>query len=89
MIHWRKKLPELSNGATTFYALGNPHILAFSRQDQFLLLGNFSDHAQTVTPSHFAHFLIGAKQRDLLTNDTFDNQVTLEPWQVRWIKRFV
>jgi amylosucrase len=87
MIQLRKTLPELRDGDTTFFDSGNTQVLSFGRRNALLILGNFSDHPQTVTPRTFAEFVGNGKLIDLLTSDSLTSVVEMSAWQVRWLKK--
>lgn len=89
MIRLRNTLPELRDGDTTFLDTGNTHVLAFGRRNALLILGNFSDQSQVVTPGTFATFVKNKNLTDVLNGDKCSVVVELAPWQVRWLKEDV
>jgi glycosidase len=89
LIRLRKPLSEMANGATAFYTTQSNSVFAFSRQDTLLFLGNFSEEAQTVSPTAFVPFLADAPMlHDLISAKEYDSRgITLLPYEMLWLKR--
>jgi glycosidase len=88
MIEVRKNSPALANGATQFLETHNPHVFAFTRQNQVLFLGNFSEYAQDVSANFLADHGFAGDLTDLLTGKTYPAQekITLGVLEALWLK---
>ncbi|MDK3161586.1 alpha-amylase family glycosyl hydrolase [Kamptonema cortianum] len=85
MLRLRKAYPQFSNGNTRFVSTSNKHVLAFVRNEQMLVLANFSEHRQSIEAQPFSGFL--AAGRDLLGDSALSTGqvLQLEPYQLMWI----
>ncbi|MEQ9028481.1 MAG: alpha-amylase family protein, partial [Aggregatilineales bacterium] len=71
MIHVRKRTPQFGDGSTLFFDTQNPHVLAFSRNTEVLVLANFSEFEQMLQSDVInAYFSLTPTMTDLLTGDT-------------------
>jgi len=84
LIEVRKSTPLLADGVTNFLYSGNPHVLAYTRHDQFLALVNFSDFPQPVDLQRFtdeAHLI------DIIDENAIAAGIlTLDAYRFRWLK---
>lgn len=90
MIFVRKHTPQLADNNTLFFDTQNPHVLAFGRNTEVLVLANFSEYEQTIQPEIVnAYFSITPTMTDLLTGSTvhMDSVLQLEPYQYLWLVR--
>ncbi len=89
MIQLRKATPELAGNATRFIHTGNRHVLGYVRNQQVLVLANFSEQRQQIFNGALreAGFQISGT-RDLISRQAFndDEFIWLEPYQVIWLK---
>ena len=90
LIRLRKTTPAISSGKTDFIETGNPHVFGYirgSKDDTVLLLNNFSDDAQTLSPKIFQSFSSSPMLIDKVSGKTFDAKkaITLEPFQYVWL----
>jgi len=85
LIDVRRTHPVFANGETEFIHSGNPHVLAITRRQSLLILGNFSEKAQTLPAAALMRYL--AYSTDLITGDTIAaaDTLTLEPYQLLWL----
>jgi len=83
LIETRKSMPVLADGETSFVDSGNPHVLAYTRHNQFLALVNFSDFPQKVD---FGLFTQDAHLIDAVSGSTVPNGlITLDSYQFHWL----
>jgi len=90
LIRLRKSTPAISSGMTEFIQTGNPHVFGYIRgneDEKILLLNNFSDDAQTLSPKIFQTFSSRPMLIDKVSGKTFDAKkaITLEPFQYVWL----
>lgn len=89
LIQVRKKTPALAKGKTTFFDNGNKHVLSYLRNDQVMVMGNFSEYKQIV-PTHAlraqwnqlvtqAQELVSGQER------TVTDKIVLEPYEMLWL----
>lgn len=85
LIAIRKRTPALRNGQTAFLNSGNPHVLAFMRQNTILVLACFSDHPETVSVEHLRGAYTAAD--DLISGVTIDltRPITMQPYTFYWL----
>lgn len=92
LVRWiavRTANPALAGGKTRFLETDNPHILAFTRQDQLLVLANFHDFPQIVDLAALtAYWEQHDHVVDLLTDGMIDvhTPLTLKAYQLVWLK---
>lgn len=89
MIALRKHLPVLRGGQLTAFWTHNPAVLGYLRQDdtqRLLILGNFSETAQTVSAETLS--TLPTQLVDLIGNSAYDTQqgITLAPYQMLWLR---
>ena len=89
MIQTRKTTPELGRGRTLFIDTDNSHVFGFIRNQQILVLCNFSEQPQTIHKSMLSSYLdVPSTMRDLLTDEQWlmGEQITLQPYQYVWLR---
>lgn len=90
LIRLRKSTPALSSGMTDFIQAGNPHVFGYIRgrdNERVLLLNNFSDDSQTLSPEIFQLFNGSTMLIDKVSGKTYDAQkdIELDPFQYVWL----
>jgi amylosucrase len=88
MIAVRKAEPRLADGETRFLETYNRHVFAFTRHEQVWVLGNFSEHAQTVELARIGlPAAVIAHAHDLISAETRRDaaQFVLEPHALVWL----
>lgn len=89
LIRLRSQDIAFDGGETRFFDSGNKHILSFARQNELVVLANFSDHTQTLG-WNIMRGVWGMPSRasDLISGDILnvDAPLTLPPWALLWIR---
>lgn len=88
MLQIRKNNPLFGDGKTTFFESGNPHVLAYLRSGQILILANFSERTQVVPMRALQAYLpTQTVATDLLTEREvpITAEITLPPYRVQWL----
>lgn len=87
LITIRRQTPAFANGHTTFFDVGNPHILAFIRKRSVLILSNFSEDKQAISREVLAAYVPARSFGDLITGESVnvDDILELEPLSYRWL----
>jgi amylosucrase len=88
LIALRKSLPAFANGHTAFFDTGNPHVLAYTRHDDVLILANFSEHTQHVNGYTLSQYWKSAPTvRNLITDEvqSIGSGVALAPYEYVWL----
>ena len=89
MIQTRKATRELGKGQTLFFDTGNSQVFGYIRNQQILILCNFSEQTQVVRRNILSVYLdIPTKMRDLLTDEqgSVKDQINLAPYQYVWLR---
>lgn len=73
--------------ATRFIQTHQPHLFAYSREEQVLILSNFSEHPQTLHTAYLAPFA-GRELVDLIREEplVLSGPFTLSAYEFRWLK---
>ena len=89
LIRLRKGTPALANGRTDFFDTGNVHVLSYVRKGELLVLANFSEFRQTVTPEVIHAHWPAQKAVDLVSGRPYspDEGITLNPYRYVWLVR--
>jgi amylosucrase len=87
LIRLRKALPMLTNGETAWIDTGSFHVLAFTRHHRMLVLANFSEHEQTITPFDFAESMApDARWVDAITGREVNAlRLVMAAYEVLWL----
>lgn len=87
LIRLRKALPMLANGETAWIDSGSFHVLAFTRHHRMLVLANFSEHEQTITPFDFAESMApDARWVDAITGREVNAlRLVMAAYEVLWL----
>lgn len=90
MVKVRKSTPALANGRTQFLETGSPNILGYLRNEEILVLANFSDHPQTIASDVLRDLWPGEQTEavDLIAERSisFSSPLMLEPFVSLWVK---
>jgi amylosucrase len=90
MVKVRKSTPALANGRTQFLETGSYSILGYLRNEEILVLANFSDYPQTIASDALRNLWPGRQTEavDLLTRRTvsFLSPLVLEPFVSLWLQ---
>jgi len=92
MISVRKSLPALAGQQMELVRVNNPHLLSFVRVNtghRLIVIGNFSEQAQTFDGNHLRTAGLGRFFEDALTGESYPTSSTLqlEPYQILWLSR--
>ena len=84
LIAVRKTTTEFAGQQTHFFDNGNPHVLSFTRNQNILVLANFSEHEQAV---EIANLHMNQKAVDLVTQEHFEVKglMQLAAYECKWI----
>lgn len=89
LIDTRRKTSALTNSGTKFIDTANDHILGYIRNDQMLVLANFSEHEQIVEWEVLANHSNGVlpSMRDLGSEQkiALNPRIVLLPYQFMWL----
>jgi len=89
MIQVRKRTPAFRDAQTLFFDTQNPHVLAYARNREVLILANFSEFEQVIDRDVIhAYFPLTNRPYDLLTNakvDVADGFIRLMPYGYLWV----
>jgi len=93
LVNLRKVTPALADGdtssTTVFFDTQNPHVLGFIRNQQIMILANFSDFAQEIRRDVLAaYWHIPAAVVDLITSNpqAMTDTLRLEPYRFIWLE---
>jgi amylosucrase len=89
LIEIRKGTPAFANGRTLFFDTHNAHVLGFVRNDQVLVLGNFSEFKQSVARAAIRPHWPAEQAVDLVTGQThaIGETIMLGPYRFLWLMR--
>lgn len=87
LIRIRRQSPSLAGGKTTFFDTGNPHILGFIRNRSVLVLANFAESEQAISPDILSAYVITDRFTDMISGDVCrpTDVLTLPPLTYRWL----
>jgi len=87
LIQIRKRTSVFANGDTQWINVGNPHVLAFTRHQELLVLGNFSAQPQTLGGAASEwHVASEAQWTNLIDGRTiYGHDLTLAPYELLWL----
>lgn len=88
LIDLRRKTPELAGGQALFFDTGNPHVLGYIRNHRLLVLANFSEREQAVTPDFLRAYVRADSLFDHINNQVIATTaaVKLDSYQFMWLK---
>lgn len=91
LIRLRKTTPAISGSTPEFVETGNTHIFGYIRgmgDEQVLILNNFSDDAQKLSPKVLQAFSKANTLRDKVSGETHDPEkpMNLKPFQYVWLE---
>jgi glycosidase len=86
LIQIRKSTPALSNGRSIFFDTGNPRVFGYVRNNQLLVLANFSEREQLLSrEALYSQWSIAGVPYDLISEQYVPNAPRLEPYQFMWL----
>ncbi len=90
LIQLRKSLPALWNTGIQVIDTGNPHLFGYLRQNEhqrLLVVNNFSETPQIMSPHHLAADGVAGERKDLISLENLPpgNDLILEGYRFAWL----
>jgi len=91
LIHLRKNLSAIGGEPPRFIDAGNPHVFGYVRRSgtqDLLILNNFSDDPQIISPNTLRLLGIRSDFEDLVSENLYqsDAELVLAPFQYLWLR---